>query len=76
MHGEYKGIIIISHASLVPVTSPTITFFWGFFIHAITILQVQRYAITIRIFGDLPLQFHVSLVHAILLHLYRIWTHY
>jgi hypothetical protein len=29
--------------------------FKGFLIHTITILQVQRYTITIRLFGELPL---------------------
>jgi hypothetical protein len=36
-----------------------------FWIWAITILRVLKNAITIRLFQDLPLQFHLSPVHAI-----------
>ena len=37
-----------------------------FFIHAITIFEVLRYAITIHLFRNLPLQFFHSLNHVIL----------
>ena len=39
--------------------------FYGFLICAITIFEVWRYAITIRLFQELQLQFYLSLVHTI-----------
>ena len=39
---------------------------WVFWIHAIIIFDVLRYAITIHLFRNLPLQFFVSLNRAIL----------
>jgi len=36
-----------------------------FWIHAITIFQVWKYAIIICLFGELPLQFYLLVIHAI-----------